>query len=362
MKFFNKILIVALLIGFSACDALELDLQNDPNAVTPESASVNDLYNSVQLQFRNFYNGADGVTRPLIRMSAAIGAYQYQNNYVPESFDGIWNTAYAGLLPDIEALIALAETRGLDVHAGSAKIMKAYAYMTLVDLFTDVPFSEALLGGEQLSPNLDDDEAVYTAALGILDEAIAQLTGTSAARPTANLYNNGSAAAWLKVANTLKLRAALNLRLVDPGGSTSTINSLISGGNLIDEASEDFQFNYGNNRVNPNSRHPYYNNHYEAGDGDYLSTYFMWLLRAEKQTADGASLTDPRIRYYFYRQVEDANVFGINEYSCHFSTLPDQSAKPAHYNDVDPDLPYCIIPAGRPPENGLWSLSRRRPV
>lgn len=349
MKFFNKMLIVALVFGFSACDNFELDLQDNPNAVTPENASVNDLYNNVQLSFNSFYNGLWGFSSSLSRMIANTGAYDYQNAYSPTSFDGIWTNAYAGLLADIDALIELADSRGLDIHSGSAKVMKAYTYMALVDIFADVPYSESLKGSEVLSPAIESGQTVYAGALATLDEAIAQLGATSAATPTNNLFNNGSATAWLKTANTLKLRAALTTRLVDPSGAASTINGLVSGGNIIDETSEDFQFNYGNQRNNPNSRHPFYNNSYENADGTYMSTYYMWLLRAEKQTADGIAVVDPRIRYYFYRQVEDANAFGTNEYSCHFTNLPDQESKPAHYSAVDPNLPYCIIPG-----DGYW--------
>lgn len=349
MKFFNKMLIVALVLGFSACDNLELDLQDNPNAVTPENASVNDLYNNVQLSFNGFSNSLWGFSASLTRMIANTGAYDYQNAYSPTSFDGIWTNAYAGLLADIDALIELADSRGLDIHSASAKVMKAYTYMALVDIFADVPYSDALKGSEVLSPTIESGQSVYAGALATLDEAIAQLSSTSAATPTANLFNNGSASAWLKAANTLKLRAALTTRLVDPSGAASTINSLVSGGNIIDEASEDFQFNYGNQRANPNSRHPFYNNSYENADGTYMSTYYMWLLRAEKETEAGLAVIDPRIRYYFYRQVEDANAYGTNEYSCHFTNLPDQDAKPAHFSDVDPRMPYCIIP-----NDGYW--------
>lgn len=349
MKLFNKILIVALFFGFAACDNLDLDLQVDPNAVTPENASVSDLYNNVQLSFRNFYNGMWFYTAGMSRMVAATGAYDYQNAYSPTSFDGTWRNAYREFLPDADALITLAEERGLDIQAASAKIMKAYTYMALVDIFGDVPYTEALQGSDVLSPKLDEGSTVYTAAIGLLDEAITQLGATSASPPAINLYNDGSAEAWTKVAATLKLRAALNMRLIDAGGSTSTINALIAGGNLITDDSDDFQFNYGNNRANPNARHPFYNNQYESGDGDYMSTYYMWLLRAEKLDSAGLEVIDPRIRYYFYRQVEDAYAYGTNEYSCHFTNLPDQDSKPAHWSDVDPRLPYCI-----PASDGYW--------
>lgn len=349
MKFINKLLIVALVFTFSACNFTELDLLDNPNAVTPENASVNDLYNNVQLSFRNFYNSMWYTTASTSRMIANTSSYDYQNAFSPTNMNGIWTSAYANLLVEIDALVALAEERGLDIHAGSAKVLKAYTMMALVDIFARVPYSEALQGSAALSPKLDEGQAVYSAAVALLDEAANQLEGTSAAKPANNLFNDGSATAWLKVANTMKLRAALTTRLVDPSGAASTINTLVSGGNIIDEASEDFQFNYGNQRLNPNSRHPFYTNHYESGDGDYMSTYYMWLLRAEKQTEDGSDFIDPRIRFYFHRQVSDSYAYGTNEYSCHFSNTPDQDNKPAHYNDVDPRLPYCVASA-----DGYW--------
>jgi hypothetical protein len=75
--------------------------------------------------------------------------------------------------------------------------------------------------------------------------------------------------------------------------------------------------------------------HYESDDGDYMSNYYMWTLAAEKP------MPDPRVRYYFYRQVEDSEALDRNEYSCHFSNFPDQDFKPAHYEAVDPNIPYC---------------------
>ncbi len=349
MKFINKMLIVALVLGFSACDFTDFDLQDNPNAVTPENASANDLYNNVQLAFRNYYNNMWAETAGVSRMISATGSYDYMNAYSPTTFNSIWADAYSELMVEVDALVELAEPIGLDIHAASSKIIKAYVMMTLVDQFARVPYSEALQGSDILSPKLDEGSAVYAAALAILDEAVTQLTGSSAPKPTNNLFNGGSADEWLKVANSLKLRYALTTRLVDSGASTSMINALIADGNIIDEDSEDFQFNYGNQRLNPNSRHPFYTNHYEAGDGDYMSTYYMWLLRAEKQDAEGNEVIDPRIRFYFHRQTNDGYGFGTNEYSCHFSDLPDQENKPAHYNDVDPRIPYCITS-----EDGYW--------
>jgi len=193
---------------------------------------------------------------------------------------------------------------------------------------------------------------VYTDAVALLDEAIAQLEDTNAPAPTSDIFYDGDAEKWVTLAKTLKLRAAITTRLVGGFGSVDSetlLNQLLSDGDLIDEAGEDFQFNYGSNRNNPNSRHPLYNNMYEVIDGDYMSNYYMWLLRADKVDENGIVLIDPRIRYYFYRKVEDAANSNENDYSCHFSIFPEQSAQPEHYADIDPRLPYCIAAS-----DGYW--------
>ena len=340
MKFIKKLLLVALVVAIGACDNTDLDLQVNPNAVTPESASVNDLYNNIQLTFGNVLFNSGTVPGQLARMYHA-GSFSYDAVTGPTTFSGLWFSAYSEMFPDIDALLPLAEERGQDIHAGSAKIMKAYTLMAMVDLLGDVPLSQAGQGTDVISPTSDPGASVYDAAVALLDEAIAQMSGTSAGPPSVDLYYGGDAAKWVTAAKTLKLRAAMTTRLVD-GNAASTVNSIISAGDFIDEASEDFQANFGNKRTNPNSRHPFYNIHYEAGDGDYLSNYFMWLLRADKVDENDIIQVDPRIRFYFYRKVDDAVNQDATTFSCHFSDDPDQSFQPAHFAKVDPRLPYCI--------------------
>jgi len=338
MKIIYKLIVVLFVLALaSSCENLDLDLLDDPNAITPDNASLNDLYNSVQLEFRNVFLNAQGTTGAAARMYHAGGG-TYEDFAPAETFDGLWTNVYSGLFPDIDALLALSEAGGFDVHAGTAKIMKAYTLITLVDIFGDVPNSQALQGTDVISPGSDSGADVYASALALLDEAISQLSGTSAGAPAFEGFYDGNTDQWIRAANSIRLKAAINTKDV------STINSLVSGGNIITSAADDFVFRYGNQRNNPNSRHPFYNSHYETGDGVYQSNYFMWLLAGDKVNEAGATVTDPRIRYYFYRKVEDAGAQDQTTFSCTFSIFPDQSFTPAHWEETSPNVPYCIIP------------------
>lgn len=344
MKLFYKILVIAVVFTFSSCVMTDLDLLDNPNAVAPTNASADDLYQKVQLSFEDFYSSMWFNTAGMARMIAHTGAFDYQSATNPTNFNFLWRMAYSDMFPDMDALDALAVERGLPIHSASAKILRAYTLMCLVDLFGDVPLSQATQGTEVVSPTSDPGSDVYAKALSLLDEAIADLTaaidGGAAPTPANDLFYNGDAAKWRTAAKSLKLRAAVTTRLVsDP---TGTINALVSEGDIIDESGEDFQFNYGTSREAPNSRHPQYNNMYEANDGNYMSNYYMYLLRADKKDADGEAIEDPRLRYYFYRKSRTSDDLDINVYACHFSNFPDQSFQPAHYAAIDPDLPYCI--------------------
>mgnify|MGYP001056835721 CR=1 FL=1 len=341
MKYIYKILILSGLLFFAACSEFDENLEN-PIEVTPDNVNVNDLYNSVQLSMGGIPSATWYFPASYARMVAQTSSFQYVDSQGPNSFNGIWTNVYANLWTDIQILEGIAEERGLAIHEGTAKVMKAYSMMVMVDMFGDIPFSDATQGVDIISPTAQSGAEVYAAAVALLDEAIA-LLGTADAPPLNydNFYD-GDASKWIAAANTLKLRAAVTTRLIDPSGSASTINSLITQ-DIIDTEDEDFQVNFGSNRENPNSRHPLYNNSYENTDGDYMSNYYMWMLRADKLDDNGNPVVDPRIRYYFYRQVEKADELDGTVYSCFYSVFPtDTDARPAHYDAVDPRLPYCI--------------------
>lgn len=350
MKKLSRIILIMLVlgVGLGSCELSELEFEN-PNQVTPDRANVNDLYNSVQLELNEFFVDYFFEAASTTRMVAATGAFDYFNSISPQGLNNGWNTAYAEFLPDARAVVDLAEERGLPIHAGSAKVMEAYALTLLVDMFGNVPYTEALQGTDVISPSADDGASIYAAADALLDEAITLLENAAgAAAPTNDFFYDGDPAKWATLAKTLKLRNAVTTRLTN-GNAAATIDALVSEGDLIDGASEDFAFQYGNNQLNPNSRHFMYNNSYNASDGNYMSNYYMWLLKAEKVDADDNTIVDPRIRFYFYRQTFNSADSDQNNYSCHLSIFPDPEFKPARWDAVDPALPYCIAS-----DDGYW--------
>lgn len=288
-KIYSLFIAFSLLV-VSSCD---LDLLDDPNAVTADTANLNLVLNSIQLDFVSFFHTTSVNGRRLTRMITQPGDL-YANAYIPNVFDGLWVNAYANILNDIKFLEPLAENSNFRRHLGIARVIKAYVLMTLVDYFDAVPFSQAL-DPFNFNPNLDQGQLVYQAALEALTLAKADFAATSLGTPQDYFYR-GNYANWISLINSLELKYHLNLKLVDPAGSASAINALISANNFI-QPGQEFVFQYGTNLTDPDSRHPNFANQYQpGGGGDYQSTWYMFNLTEAK------GIDDPRARYYFYRQ------------------------------------------------------------
>ncbi len=316
MKKIYRNFTVLLILLASACN-LDGDLQN-PNEITVAGADVNLLMNAVQLDFADFYGNAAYTVDPLMRMQSMTGGFRYQTAYQPQNVDGIWSQAYRNVLTNAETLIPLATSKNLTTHVAVAKLLEAYTYITLVDVFGDVPQSEALKAATgNFNPKADGGEAVYDNAISLITEARTQLALTGAAAGAVlsrDIYYAGSRTKWTALANSLELKAQLNLSTFPAraAGANARITALLAS-NLIDatDGSEDFTYKYGTATVPSGSRHPLYDQYYGASPGSaggYINTQFMYELYKGKPDpaadADPAKWTnDPRWRYYFYRQV-----------------------------------------------------------
>lgn len=316
------------LLVVSACD---LDLQDDPNAVTRDTANPDLVLNRIQLDFPSHFDGTSFYGMRLTRMMSQPNNL-YEQAYIPVTFNGIWTNSYANLLNDIKFLEDIATERNFQRHLGIARTLKAYILMNLVDWFGDIPYSEAL-NPNNFNPKLDNGSAVYAEALAILDQAAANFTATPSAGNPQDLYYNRDYTKWRKLINTLKLRAHLNLKLTNAAGSATAINSLIADGNLIGNG-DDFVFRFGTNFTDPASQHPYYNQYNNGGGGEYHSTWYMFHLTQAK------GFDDPRARYYLYRQ-RIANPTDPDQLRCISEIAP------GHY--LAGGWPFCL-----PGNRGYW--------
>lgn len=342
MKTLFKIFSIALVGLLMSCETTELSLRDNPNQVSPSQAEVEFLYNSVQTNFGGFVQSLGSTSGEVVRVNYMFGR-SYQNAYSPQAFDFRWRQAYQIMFSDMDVMNPKAIEEEKFIHMGQAQIMKAYTLVTLVDMFGDIPFSQAGQPVEFPNPIADSGADVYAAALDLLDQGLSNLSGSSAPGPVADLLYGGDLNAWKKAANSIKLKVYLQTRLTN-GSAISNFNSIISSGNYIQNSSEDFQFNWGNQLVDPGaSAHPAYLGDYtESGAGNYQSNYLMNHMLGDDK--DDGTDDDPRIRYYFFRQSGETPGYGDNDGNQQVLACSEQSA-PGHYSAEDA---YCAL------ANGYW--------
>ncbi len=368
-KYNIVIFVLTILITFGSCETLDLDINNDPNAITPDQGDPQLFLNGVMVSFARWLGDGDTdfeagweAGSEVVRLLQASGTL-YETLYTATDFSDVWR-GYAGHLKDIQTLKGIAEQNNLLHHLAVAQILESYSMTCLVDFFGDVPYSEAWLGTENLNPNVDDDQAVYGVALQLLKDAVTNLetsvdVGLDA---SGDIFYNGNSAKWLTLAKSLQFRIHNNTRLVDPAAAKAELNKLIDDGDLMSSLDDDWAIWYGTSNSNPDNRHPQWVDAYETNgpSGEYMSLYFMNLL----VNGNGVhTSTDPRTRYYIYRQTgsypDPTTAAGLFTLPCLGIPFP------SHYtNGVDP---YCtsvddgywgrphLYASGLPDDNGKMS-------
>lgn len=314
-----SILFAVVLIILSACESAQLDIINDPNALTPDQADAQLLLLSAQVDLAQAYEEGQEPASEVTRMTHMFGPL-YINAYTVQEFDNYWFFSNAGALQDLSIAIPTAETARFFPAAAAGKIMQSYILTTHVDLFGDVPFTEALQGADNLNPSLTSGADVYAAAETLLNEAIVDLTreAVEPATGTVDLFFGGTVEdnvdEWRKVAKALLFRIYVNTRLVDANAATKAqalidgaeVGGVVSSDSLMSASSDSFSFKWSTNSQ-PESRHPeFFNNYSGNGAQDYMNHFYMNLFVANN---------DPRTRYYFYRQ-ETSNTTDLLEQNC----------------------------------------------
>lgn len=279
-----------LLLVVSSCEITDLDINTDPNNAS--EASLNLLLTSAQFEGVNtFAGGLNNATMGFQGINTSNDDFNFTNG----SWNGTWNFLYSGPLKDLEEIISGADPEVNPNYLGIAQIMKAYYFTTMVDLWGDVPYSEAFKGNAEetiTEPVYDSGASIYADAFLLIDQGITNLAKSQGVSVKGDIIYGGNLTRWRKAAKSLKLKLLINTRNVN--SNTAAIQTLISEGDLILSGSNDFQLRFSSLK-NPDNRHPMYQAGYAGGEAGY--SYFGHQLMYEM-----LSSKDPRTPFYFKRQ------------------------------------------------------------
>ncbi len=108
------------------------------------------------------------------------------------------------------------------------ELMMCYAYQNLVDIFGNIPYSQAL-DLDQVTPAYDDQWEIYQDLIARVNAAISGLNVSWGSFGGQDLIYNGDVAAWIMFGNSLKLKLGISIADHDPALSRSTVESAVAG-------------------------------------------------------------------------------------------------------------------------------------
>lgn len=280
-----------------------LNINDDPN--NPIDVDHTTLIPTVQLYGTYALCAAEGLGEHLDVYTHQVSTREEANRYGVTGagyyLERGWRRMYVTCLSNLELALQKAEKLNDTFSIGVLKVMKAHYYSQMVDVFGDIPFSEAGKTAEGIMyPKYDSGKDIYPQLFALLDEGIALLSQDGVAGGPYDLIYGGKANLWVKAAKTLKLKLYNQVRLVQD--VKSEVQALLAKPEeLIASTDESFMFQFGKSQ-SPDERHPGYPDSYAATQiTNHISPWFFEIMKGINPVFSGVE--DPRIPYYFYNQV-----------------------------------------------------------
>lgn len=213
MKLYKSMILgAALALSATSCNDW-LDINTNPTSLSVETVSYQNL-----LPWCQFYMSHD-------YMNTGCNVSYYAGNIVSGSNArdqgaALWNLGantrsantyqwfFVGVGPNLKTMYEKAMADGAYHYAGASRLIKAYGFMLMTDIYGEMPYTETFSNID--SPKFDTGRTIFMGCLADIDEAIElfQKDQPDSAQPLAagDSWNNGDAQKWLKFAYLLKAR------------------------------------------------------------------------------------------------------------------------------------------------------------
>jgi hypothetical protein len=216
MKIRMILILTAGIMVASGCKKTWLDVNTSPNDLP--TATSNYVFTNAENTSAYNYWGDNGTGQRSNELGAYwSGQWTQSSSYIlvtnifgylfTNGDFNYWDDMYNNLA-DYQYVINNAEKDGQKFLIGPSQVMKAMVFQNLVDMYGNIPYSDALKGLGSIAPKFDDQKAVYEDLIKLLDTAITNIKA-NAFLPNvvgSDVVFKGDKTKWIKFANTLKLR------------------------------------------------------------------------------------------------------------------------------------------------------------
>lgn len=249
-KILSLMLCAVLLFGVTSCSDW-LDVNVDPDSPNSATATV-----EVRLPWIQYYYmyaaGNTNFRANLVDQMYSMASASATNSYLViwDYLQGHSTTSYQnwflGGACNVQDLIDAAERTDAYNYIGAAQIVKAMGSVLMVDLFGEMPYTDAV-NSASLAPVYDNGDFIYEECLKLLDAGIAnmQKAQPASAKPLAagDTWFGGDTQKWIKLAYGLKARWYMNMSKLSLDNVDKALDALK---NAPQSVSEDLYATYTN--------------------------------------------------------------------------------------------------------------------
>lgn len=227
MKAMKKILtytLAALLaFGLSGCTEW-LDVNHDPNNATPDRLTEAIMLPAQQYAMLNNMTNSTyawQLSHFLTKSGDFSGAYTFLSGQVtPQNLDSWWETYYY-MNWNLQTMHDLAVTNEEPVYQAIAEILQVINYQRMVDIWGDIPYTDACQPDSVTQPTYDDAKMIYDDLISRAHTAAQTLENATEAPgdlASADIICHGDLSLWTKLAYSVELRLLMrvsNVQTVD---------------------------------------------------------------------------------------------------------------------------------------------------
>jgi hypothetical protein len=173
-----------------------------------------------------------------------IGYWGPSGTYAPDVVESTYNlttafqsgqwTGWYDVLNDFSIAERRAKDAGEDFYEGIAILMAVPGWMSLVDMYNNIPYSEAFDLANHITPAYDNGQDVYNDLFTRIGYAIDKIKGADITKvptvATTDIMFNGDKTLWAKFGNTLRLKLLVHQSQIPGFSATAGMAAIAAEG------------------------------------------------------------------------------------------------------------------------------------
>ncbi len=248
-KFFHLPMLLLLVTTMFSCTKNFDELNTDKTKLTElDAVGVGNAfaaaqYRSIQASWQTFQSLFADLQSQYFA-NVAINFPSDRNVMVGSWLNGAWNGFYSSAIPPILGVLENTKPGGKAANPAIyaiANIWKVQMYLPRTDYWGPIPYSK--VGSGEKSVEYDAQDVIYKDFFASLKQAVADLQtfkGTTVSLGNNDQIYGGNVDKWIRFANSMRLRLALRVSIVDPALAKAEAEAAVASGVLTSNADDAF--------------------------------------------------------------------------------------------------------------------------